>query len=140
MLNSYIGLDTAEQLDSNLTTIRHTLNIPEHEPLPIGVGFITWLLQPDDPRLSVVLRHRVRAIWFAFGRGAQVDTKVHVRRVRKDAPGTLVFVMVGTVEEAVEVAGEGVDGIVVQGGVSFFLPFPSLYLFSPSLPSLLFFS
>ncbi|KIY61193.1 inosine monophosphate dehydrogenase [Cylindrobasidium torrendii FP15055 ss-10] len=110
------GLDDPNQLDAHLINVRKTLSIPEKDILPIGVGLITWFLEKEDERLAVILRHRVRALWFAFGQGAKVGTAVHVQRVRRDAPGTLIFVMVGSVEEAIEVAAEGVDVIVVQGG------------------------
>ncbi|KIY66148.1 2-nitropropane dioxygenase [Cylindrobasidium torrendii FP15055 ss-10] len=112
------GRLTVEQLDTHLTAVRSTLQLPKGEQLPVGVGFITWALEKDnlgdapDPRISAVLRHDVRAVWLAFGG----DTGKYVRQVRVEAPKALVFVMVSTVEEALKATNEWkADVLVVQG-------------------------
>jgi nitronate monooxygenase len=114
------GFDSSAMLKSTLLSIRSQLNLPANVPVPVGIGFIGWILDitesSDDPRIIPVLDELPTAIWFAFGDGlgkyiAQV--RAHdAKRTHK----TLVFVMVNSVAEAQRAANEWrVDVLVVQG-------------------------
>ncbi|KAK1231022.1 hypothetical protein PQX77_005871, partial [Marasmius sp. AFHP31] len=124
--------DSSDTLLSELAIIRSELKLGEDDVLPIGVGFLGWVLDgteaPDseeqDPRLEKVLAEKPRAVWFAFGHEGEDGEGLgrYVRKVREyDArrPGeykTLVFVIVNSVEDGVRATNEwGVDGLVVQG-------------------------
>lgn len=114
------GNSTPEQLSETLQTIRANLGLQPNVPLPVGVGFITWILEKNnvstDPRLTSVLEERVQAVWFAFGK----DIGSYVRQVRehdsKRDHKTKVFVLVNSLEEALQATHEwGADVLVVQG-------------------------
>ncbi|KAG7442056.1 2-nitropropane dioxygenase [Guyanagaster necrorhizus] len=114
------GNSSPEQLVEALHTIRANLGLQPDVSLPVGVGFITWILEKNDvsadPRLTSVLEERVQAVWFAFGK----DIGKYVRQVRehdsKRDHKTKVFVLVNSVEEASQAANEWrVDALVVQG-------------------------
>ncbi|KAJ7599984.1 hypothetical protein C8J56DRAFT_909288 [Mycena floridula] len=73
------------------------------DAVPLGRGFIA--VATPDPRLPAYLDERHKIIWLAFG-----------DNLGKYVKFTLVFVMVGTVEQAVQAAEEwNVDFIVTQG-------------------------
>ncbi len=117
------GFDTSEQLVNTLRAIRRDLNVPPDAPLPIGVGFISWVLKltegSDDPRLVRVLEELPKAIWFAFGD----DLDDYIAQVRaydgKRNFKTLIYVIVNSVEEALRATNEWkVDVLVVQGKLS----------------------
>ncbi|KIK54002.1 hypothetical protein GYMLUDRAFT_264859 [Collybiopsis luxurians FD-317 M1] len=114
------GFTSSSALVDELKSVRTVLSTAAEAPIPVGVGFIGWILDQtetsDDPRIPAVLAERPVAIWFAFG----VDLGKYVARVRQYDAGrehrTLIFVIVNSVDEAVRAANEwGVDVIVVQG-------------------------
>jgi len=113
-------------LKSTLQSIRTTLNIPTGTPIPIGIGFLGWILDKtelsEDPRLIPTLDQLPTAIWFAFGNDLQkyiIKVRQHDdddsnRRLRSHK--TIIFVIVNSVMEALRAANEWkVDVIVVQG-------------------------
>ena len=118
---------------SELTTIRSELKLAKDDILPIGVGFLGWVLdgidasKEQDPRLETVLAEKPSAVWFAFGHKREdgEGLRRYVKRVREYDAGraghrTLVFVIVNSVEDAVRATNEwGVDGLVVQGELMF---------------------
>ncbi|KAK0186951.1 hypothetical protein F5146DRAFT_758428 [Armillaria mellea] len=119
------GFDTSEQLVNTLRIIRRELDVPPDVPLPVGVGFISWILKltegSDDPRLVRVLDELPKAIWFAFGD----DLGNYIAQVRaydgKRNFKTLIYVIVNSVEEALRATNEWkVDALVVQGKLSIF--------------------
>ncbi len=93
------------------------MNLSAEAPLPVGVGFITWILEKNtsegpDPRVTAVLNEHVKAIWLAFGN----DNGRYVKQIRDQAPKTLIFILVNSVEEALHAANElHADVLVVQG-------------------------
>ncbi|KAF8904315.1 2-nitropropane dioxygenase [Mucidula mucida] len=116
------GIDSSAQIVDVLRGVRRDLGLPDEAPVPMGVGFISWILtmteSPDseDKRLEKVLAEKPKAIWFAFGD----DLNIYVDKVRAfDAERehkTVVFVMVNSVEQAVRAANEWkVDVLVLQG-------------------------
>ncbi|KAI0741452.1 2-nitropropane dioxygenase [Daedaleopsis nitida] len=94
-------------------------------PLPIGVGFIAWMLDADEQAakqlVDVALESNVQAIWLAFGndvhRWIQYARNSSAHASFTDRP--LVFVQVTSVEEALLAANEWkADVIVAQGNES----------------------
>ncbi|KAJ8502536.1 hypothetical protein ONZ45_g11660 [Pleurotus djamor] len=117
-----VGLDTADNIRENLRTARKTLAVPEDAPIPVGVGFIGWVLDITEasasPLLPVALAEKPKAILFAFG----TDLGKHIKTVREydahrsDRHKTLIFVTVNSVDAALQAANEWkVDVIVAQG-------------------------
>ena len=120
-----LGALSPEKLTEQLQVIRSELGLLPDAHLPVGVGFLSWILEKDssesDPRVSSVLKQKVQAIWFAFG------DKVgnYVEQVRAEAPQAVIFVLVNSVEEALRATNEWkADVIVVQGRVR--LKYPSI--------------
>lgn len=120
MSNSVSAFDSPAQLHERLHIIRRRLNVPSGQPLPIGLGFIGWVLDKtetsEEPRIPAVLEEMPACIYFAFGE----DLGPYVRTVReydaKREHKTLVWVCVNTLEEALTAAKEWkVDIIVAQG-------------------------
>ncbi|KAJ5836101.1 Aldolase-type TIM barrel [Penicillium robsamsonii] len=105
-------------LDTQLANARSILSLTDDQPLPLGVGFITF--QPDgliENAIPVLQKHRVAAIWLSFPR-ADADHLPIIQAIRK-AQGSdwdiKIFVQVGTVKAAEEALQQGVDVLVVQG-------------------------
>ncbi|KAL0579474.1 hypothetical protein V5O48_002516 [Marasmius crinis-equi] len=111
---------SSEDLKKDFALLRRDLDVKPGDPVPIGVAFIGWILDitetSDDPRIPAILEEKPAAVWFAFG----TDLGKYVAQVREyDASRehkTLIFVMVGSVEDAIRAANEWkVDVIVAQG-------------------------
>lgn len=118
-----VGWDTPEQLEARLSSIRKSLNIPRDDPLPIGIGFLVFILDNnnkngvDDPCIQVALSHKPSVIMLAFSN----DLGKYVTKIREvDSTRehkTKIFMTVNSVEEAKRaVYAYKVDAIVVQGG------------------------
>ncbi|KAG6865533.1 hypothetical protein C0991_001726 [Blastosporella zonata] len=114
------GFTSSAQLKSYFQVVRQKLGIAEGEPVPIGIGFIGWILEmtesSDDPRIEAILEEKPVAIWFAFG----VDLGKYIAQVRafdaKRDHKTIIFVMVNSAADALRAANEWkVDVIVAQG-------------------------
>ncbi|KDR84325.1 hypothetical protein GALMADRAFT_111598 [Galerina marginata CBS 339.88] len=118
----FIGAEfqSSELLIAQLASARQKLNIAPDQPVPIGIGFIGWILEitevSEDPRLPALLEEKPVAIWLAFG----VDLGKYVRQIReydaKREHKTVIFTIVNSVDDALRAANEWkVDVIVVQG-------------------------
>lgn len=110
--------------------MRKNLNIAPDQPVPIGIGFIGWILDmtesSPDPRLHAILEEKPVALWLAFG----VDLGKYVAQIHafdaKREHKTTIFVIVNSVEEALRAANEWkVDVIVAQGSFRRILDFYS---------------
>ncbi|THU98238.1 NPD-domain-containing protein [Dendrothele bispora CBS 962.96] len=114
------GFLSTNDIRANISTARKKLDIKDGEPVPIGIGFIGWILeiteQSDDPRLLNTLAEKPAAIWFAFGTNlGKYIAQVHEYDSKRDHK-TIVFVMVNSVEDALKAANEWkADVLVVQG-------------------------
>lgn len=75
---------------------------------PIGVGFITWLLEQQSGLFSVALAHKPKAVMLSFG-----DHAPYVDAIK--AVGSLLICQIQTVAQAIEAAKTGADIIVAQG-------------------------
>jgi len=115
------GFLSSEELKRNFQVARKKLNIADTDPVPIGIGFIGWILDmtevSDDPRLNAILDEKPVAVWFAFS--ADLIGK-YIAQVRaydaKREHKTIIFVIVNSVTDALRAANEWkVDVIVAQG-------------------------
>lgn len=111
-----------DQIRQNLRDARKALAVPDGAPIPVGIGFVGWVLDiteaSDTPLIPAALAEKPKAILFAFG----ADLGKHIATVRKhdakrsDRLQTLIFVTVNSVEAALTAANEWkVDVIVAQG-------------------------
>lgn len=114
------GFSSSQYLKQNIQIVRDKLRLPAGAPVPIGIGFIGWILEmtetSDDPRIEAILAEKPVAIWFAFG----VDLGKYIAQVRRyDAKRdhkTIIFAQVSSVEDALKAANEWkVDVIVAEG-------------------------
>ncbi|KAI0060925.1 inosine monophosphate dehydrogenase [Artomyces pyxidatus] len=85
-------------------------------PLPIGAGFLGWKLDAGADAVALLdaaLAARVRAVWLAFG----ADLARWAAYVRARAPGTLVFVQVNSVDDALRAVAEYSPDVLVAQGI-----------------------
>ena len=75
---------------------------------PVGVGFITWVLERTPALLSVALEYRLPAVLLSFGSLAP-----HAARVRSS--GAVLIAQVQTVAQAREAVAQGAQIVVAQG-------------------------
>ncbi|KAJ5959108.1 Aldolase-type TIM barrel [Penicillium vulpinum] len=105
-------------LDDQLANARSTLSLINDQPLPLGVGLITF--QPDgliDNAIPILQKHRVAAVWLSFPR-TDADHLPIIRAIRKAQESDWdikIFVQVGTIKAAEEALQQEVDVLVVQG-------------------------
>jgi len=88
------------------------------QPLPIGIGFITFTPEGFENAVAILQKHRVAAIWLSFPQSDN-DHQPLIAAIReaqaKSDWEVKIFVQVGTVQAAKEAMNEGVDVLVVQG-------------------------
>lgn len=114
------GYQPAETLISELSLARSLLETKSSTGiLPVGVGYLGWLLDKMPPEesetlLIPALNANVQAFWFAFGR----DLGKWIQYVRDKSPEKcpLIFVQVNSLDEAVHAVEHlKADVIVAQG-------------------------
>ncbi|GAW10001.1 2-nitropropane dioxygenase [Lentinula edodes] len=114
------GYQPAETLISELSLARSLLETKSSTGiLPVGVGYLGWLLDKMPPKesetlLIAALSANVQAFWFAFGR----NLGKWIQYVRDKSPEKcpLIFVQVNSLDEAVHaVENLKADVIVAQG-------------------------
>ncbi|TFK26161.1 NPD-domain-containing protein, partial [Coprinopsis marcescibilis] len=115
------GYSPTSKLRAELDIARSVVQPNEKGVLPIGVGFLGWLLDKSEAtseeQLSLVLDYHVQAIWLAFG--DRLDHWVdRIRKLNEDKGGhrVLLFIQVGSVREAEYAANIlKADVVVAQG-------------------------
>jgi nitronate monooxygenase len=116
----YTAFHSSASLKASLQSVRTKLNLQANSPVPVGVGFLGWILDntetSDDPRIVPVLDELPAAVWFAFGN----DLGKYIAQVQaydaKRAHKTIIFVIVNSIADALRAANEWkVDVLVVQG-------------------------
>ncbi|EJU03902.1 inosine monophosphate dehydrogenase [Dacryopinax primogenitus] len=91
-------------------------------PFQVGVAALGWMLDSPSP-IKKMLEHcilsppGVAAVWLSFGLNleAQVARIRALDAERSDGRRTLVFLQVGTLQQALEAAAWGVEVLVAQG-------------------------
>lgn len=89
-------------------------------PLPIGVGYLGWLLDKHNGEelISIALENRVQAIWLSFGDNLQKWIKFirNSEANRGAQEKTKIFIVVSSVSEALVAVNEWkADAIIAQG-------------------------
>jgi nitronate monooxygenase len=115
------GNEDLAMLKSEVKLARDLLKGDTQSPLPIGIGYLGWILEQSVTRgsahdyLSVALDNNVQAVWFSYG----ADLKGWIQYIRDNErhPGaTTIFVQVTSVEEALVAINDWkVDVVVAQG-------------------------
>ncbi|KAJ5145578.1 Aldolase-type TIM barrel [Penicillium bovifimosum] len=113
------GSSQLTALDTQLTNARSILGLTDEQPLPLGVGLITF--QPDgliENVIPILQKHRVAAIWLSFPQ-AEADHLPIIRAIRQTQRvsgwETRIFSQVGNIAAAKEAIQQKVDGLVIQG-------------------------
>ena len=115
-----------EKLRADLASVRESFSDLGDKPLPIGVGFIAWLLDTKEETakqmIDVVLESNVKALWLAFGN--DVHRWIEYARTSpanaQSSHKPLIFVQVTSVEEALLAANEWKADVIVAQGVPIF--------------------
>lgn len=118
-----LGYDTTQQVEQEIETARQALEIDRHSPLRIGVGYLCWCLEKDEPQgeklVRVALDNRVTAIWLAFGSNLPKWVQFVRDYDATNGTKTLIFVQLSSVKDArVAIHDWKVDAIVAQGFIS----------------------
>lgn len=92
-------------------------------PLPIGVGYLGWLLDKHkgEELISIALENRVQAIWLSFGDNLEKWIKFirNSEANRGAQEKTKIFIVVSSVSEALVAVNEWkADAIIAQGSSS----------------------
>ena len=109
------------------------------EILNVGIGLLLWRIESPvvgaqklaEDFVRVISEAKVKAVWLSFGN--EIERFVRLFREKEEGMGRKegeklkIFVMVGTVDHAVQVANWGeVDVVVCQGS---FLPSPRTFTY-----------
>ena len=65
-----VAFDDVKTLKNTMHSLRTRLNTPPEAPVPVGVGFIGWVLDQNEDakeRIIAVLEERPVAVWLSFG-------------------------------------------------------------------------
>lgn len=101
-------------LDAEITTAANELDRTSEGLLPIGVGFLPFLVDIDEA-VAVIGKHRPAVVWL-FAAKRVDDYATWAQRVREASPGSMVWVQVGSVKDAVKVAREAKPDVLVTQG------------------------
>ncbi|KAJ5794403.1 hypothetical protein N7457_001002, partial [Penicillium paradoxum] len=106
-------------LDTQLANARSILGVDDGQPLPLGVGLITFGLDGIvENAIPILQKHRVAAIWLSFP-GADSDHLPIIRAIRQAQESSgwdiKIFVQVGTIGAAEEAIQQEADVLVIQG-------------------------
>ncbi|KAF9523055.1 Nitronate monooxygenase-domain-containing protein [Crepidotus variabilis] len=116
------GYGPLDDLQNELDVARNIINPPEGTPLPIGVGFLVWLLEKNTLQAENLLAKacdaQVQAIWLSFGDniGHWIEfIRLHDPNAGKKA-AIKIFVQISTIDQALCALNNWqVDVIVAQG-------------------------
>jgi nitronate monooxygenase len=101
-------------LDGHITTAANELERTSEGLLPIGVGFLPFLVEIDEA-MAVVGKHRPAVVWL-FAAKQVDDYATWANRAREASPGSMVWVQVGSVRDAVRVVREAKPDVLVTQG------------------------
>ncbi|KAI1773633.1 FMN-dependent 2-nitropropane dioxygenase [Hypoxylon cercidicola] len=112
-----------KKLDDQLTQAREHLGLEKSaegsNPLPIGVGFVTYAASTKhfgETTVPILRRHQPTAVWLFAPSPAAPDTiRDVIKSLKSDGWSPKVVVQVGSVAAAREAAKHGADIIVAQG-------------------------
>ncbi|KAH9852096.1 2-nitropropane dioxygenase [Lenzites betulinus] len=114
---------TPAKLREELSLARASLSDPQDKRIPIGCGFIGWMMDSQEKEykelLDITLDSGVKALWLSFGN----DLSRWIQYIRASPAYQVhkpfIFVQVTSVEEAVQAVNDWkVDVLIVQGNES----------------------
>jgi nitronate monooxygenase len=101
-------------LDTQITSAAKDLQRTSEDLLPIGVGFLLFLINIEEA-MAVLAKHRPAVVWL-FAAKEVGDYATWADRARQASPKSMVWVQVGSVKDALRVGKEArPDVLVVQG-------------------------
>ncbi|EIW58710.1 2-nitropropane dioxygenase [Trametes versicolor FP-101664 SS1] len=118
-----VGAATPNKLREDLLQARASVSDLGNKPLPIGCGFIGWILDSQEEEykklVDTAIESGVRAIWVSFGN----DLPRWINYIRGSPAYAvhkpLIFAQVTSLEEAIKAVNDWkVDVLVVQGNES----------------------
>jgi hypothetical protein len=121
------GYDTPEKLRRDLETARTILKVEPGSPLPIGVGFLGWILDKSETTskelIALLFEYRVKAIWLSFGDNLTPWIEfVRELNQKSGGPSILIFVQICSLQEALTAINEWKADVVVVQGLSLHQP------------------
>jgi nitronate monooxygenase len=131
----FIGYGSADKLRAEFEIARNLIQPNEKGILPVGVGFLGWLLDKNEElakeQISVALEYGVQAIWLSFG--DRLDYWVdYIRKLNESKCGhkVLFFVQITSAKEAEMAVNVLKADIIVAQGLSFpfFMIDPLIFL------------
>ncbi|GJJ11171.1 hypothetical protein Clacol_005403 [Clathrus columnatus] len=120
----FIGtaMNDPASFSKELDTARSLLGVVDPDaPLPLGVGYLGWLLEKGDRTqqlLNIGLEKRVQSVWLSFGSnlGKWVEYVRQYDSQRTTEHKTLIWIVASSLEEATRAVNEWKpDVLVVQG-------------------------
>lgn len=112
-------MDNLRALSSQLDTVRHELqdlmaSLPDPQQLPIGVGVIVFG-SPLEEWMQLFATHKPAVVWLSFA--STEDLRAWTEGIRYSSPATKVWIQLGSVRDALDVAKScHPDALVLQGG------------------------
>jgi nitronate monooxygenase len=101
-------------LDGHITSASKDLQRTSEDLLPIGVGFLLFLVDIDEA-MDVLAKHRPAVVWL-FAAKEIGDYATWAVRAREASPQSMVWVQIGSVKDALRVGREArPDVLIVQG-------------------------
>jgi nitronate monooxygenase len=101
-------------LDGQITSAAKDLQRTSEDLLPIGVGFLLFLINIEEA-MAALAKHRPAVVWL-FAAKEVGDYATWAERARQASPWSMVWVQVGSVKDALKVWREArPDVLVVQG-------------------------
>ena len=118
------ALDPIEKLRRELEIARKELNLGPQDVLPIGVGFLGWLLDvpallPAKELLALLFEYHVKAVWLSLGDNTATWIQYIRELSQQHEHRILIFTPVYTLEEGQTAINKWkADVIVAQGSSS----------------------
>jgi nitronate monooxygenase len=109
-------------LEKQLTSASDALKRTSDGLLPIGVGFLLFIIDINEV-MALLRKHRPAVVWL-FAAKQTADYAVWAERAREASPGSMVWVQVGTVADALVTQGAdaGGHGLAKRAGLVSLLP------------------
>ena len=101
-------------VEKELSTASQALSRTESGHLPIGIGFLLFALKLENV-LPVIQKHKPAVVWLSMPKSLS-DFATWTSRIRATCPGTQIWIQIGSVASALEVASAcKPDALCVQG-------------------------
>jgi nitronate monooxygenase len=101
-------------LEKQLSTVSKEVDRTSDGLLPIGVGFLLFIVDINEV-MALIRKHRPAVVWL-FAAKQTADYAEWAERAREASPGSMVWVQVGTVADAVRIAREAKPDVLVTQG------------------------